>query len=127
MSSDRTEQAMLDYMRESHGGWPAVPHGSPASTALSSLLGVRGIPALVVVARDATVIAQQGRQDVLSLGSAAFAQWQQLAPLPLDCSVVELLRDNPPEVRTGAAEVLLRWVQFCLFQLVLLSVNHLII
>ena len=64
MSSDRSQADMMDYMRNTHADWLAIPFGSPAVQALSSHFGVRGIPALVVVGRDGAVI----RQEVMALG-----------------------------------------------------------
>lgn len=31
ISSDRTEEALFDYMTEAHGDWLAVPFGSPVA------------------------------------------------------------------------------------------------
>ena len=68
VSSDRSEQEMRSYLGESHGNWYALPHGSGEGQTLSGQFGVRGIPALVVVARDGTVISKDGRQEISSLG-----------------------------------------------------------
>ena len=68
MSSDRSQADMMDYMRNTHADWLAIPFGIPAVQALSSHFGVRGIPALVVVGRDGSIISQEGRQEVMSLG-----------------------------------------------------------
>ena len=78
VSSDRSEAEMLSYMRESHGDWLAVPHGSPEVAALSARFGVRGIPALVVVTRDGEEVTREGRQEVSSLGVSALAAWNQV-------------------------------------------------
>ena len=64
VSSDRSEDQQMQYMREAHGeavvvlvlvmmspwpgDWLAVPWGDPLVEALSSRFGVRGIPALKV-------------------------------------------------------------------------------
>ena len=78
VSSDRSEAEMLSYMRESHGDWLAVPHGSPEVAALSARFGVRGIPALVVATRDGEEVTREGRQEVSSLGVSALATWNQV-------------------------------------------------
>ena len=62
VSSDRSEQEMLSYMRESHGNWYALPHGASEAQTLSTQFGVRGIPALVVISGEGTVISRDGRQ-----------------------------------------------------------------
>ena len=80
ISSDRSEQEMLSYMRESHGPWPALPHSSPLGPRLNTEHGVSGIPALVVLARDGRVISRQGREDVMSLPPARCLQkWKNAA------------------------------------------------
>ena len=68
VSSDRSEQEMRSYLSESHANWYALPHGAPEGQALSGQFGVRGIPALVVVAGDGSVISKDGRQEISSLG-----------------------------------------------------------
>ena len=106
VSSDRSEQEMMSYLRESHGHWFALPHGAREAQSLSSQYGVRGIPALVVVAMDGTVVSKDGRQEVTSLGMSAFTQWESLAPADVDTSVVLMLRDNPEEVKRSACDIL---------------------
>ena len=78
VSSDRSQADMNTYMRESHGDWLALPHGSPEVSALSGMFGVRGIPALIVVTREGEVVTRDGRQDVMSLGASAFSTWNQV-------------------------------------------------
>ena len=70
MSSDRSQADMMDYMKESHADWLAVPFGSPCAQALSSQFGVRGIPALKVVGMDGSIISAEGRQEVMAMGEA---------------------------------------------------------
>ena len=106
VSSDRSEQEMMSYLRESHGNWYALPHGAGEAQSLSARYGVRGIPALVVVAMDGTVLSRDGRQEVASLGMSAFSQWESLAPADIDTSVVLMLRDNPEEVKRSACDIL---------------------
>jgi len=108
VSSDRTEQEFLSYMKESHGNWFGLVPGSPISQHLSSHFSVRGIPALKVIGLDGSVISEDGRQDVLSLGGNAFSQWERLAPQPIDTSIVNLLLDNDPSVKTDACDILVR-------------------
>ena len=85
VSSDRSEADMNTYMRESHGDWLALAHGSPEVSALSTKFGVRGIPALIVVTRDGERVRTDGRQDIMSLGASAFSTWN---PVITDKSVL---------------------------------------
>jgi len=108
VSSDRSQEDMANYMKESHADWLAVPFGSPANQVLSSHFGVRGIPAVKVVGRDGTTISAEGRQEVISLGVAAFKQWELLAPAEIDTSIVNLLRENTEDVKREAGEILVK-------------------
>ncbi len=112
VSSDRSLQDQLAYMRDAHGDWPAVPAASQLAQRLGASFGVRGIPALVVVsAADGAVITKEGRRDVMSMGAAAFAQWESQAGggvEDVDVSVVDMLADNPEEVKKEAGEILVK-------------------
>ena len=78
VSSDRTQSDMMDYMRESHADWLAVPFGSPGAQALSSQFGVRGIPALKVVGRDGSIISAEGREEVMAMGESQSVGYERL-------------------------------------------------
>ena len=80
VSSDQSEEAMLDYMKESHGDWLAVQFGDKTAEELSKKYGqqkkhqldlslafftdISGIPSLVVVKKDGTVVTHEGEEDV---------------------------------------------------------------
>jgi len=64
VSSDRSSEDMLNYMKESHGDWYAFEHGSKAGKKLKKKFNVEGIPSLVVLKPDGTVITEDGVQDV---------------------------------------------------------------
>ena len=68
VSSDKCQSDMINYMKESHADWLAIPFGSPVAQSLSSQFGVRGIPAVKVVARDGSIISAEGRQEVMAMG-----------------------------------------------------------
>ena len=68
VSSDRSQADMISYMSESHADWLAIPFGSPSVQTLSAHFGVRGIPALIVVGRDGSIISRDGRQEVMDMG-----------------------------------------------------------
>ena len=75
VSSDRSEGDMRGYMNESHGDWLSVPWGSPLASHLKSKYGVSGIPALIVVKKDGTIITRDGRSDVHRKGASAYNEW----------------------------------------------------
>eukprot|EP00091_Calanus_sinicus_P003562 TRINITY_DN13733_c0_g1_i2.p1 TRINITY_DN13733_c0_g1~~TRINITY_DN13733_c0_g1_i2.p1 ORF type:complete len:148 (-),score=72.75 TRINITY_DN13733_c0_g1_i2:130-528(-) len=60
VSSDQSEEAMADYMKESHGDWFAVPYGEKTAEELSKKYDIAGIPSLVVVKLDGTVVTEGG-------------------------------------------------------------------
>ena len=49
VSSDQSQKDMLSYMKESHGDWWAVEHGSATAEALSTHYKIRSIPTLIVL------------------------------------------------------------------------------
>lgn len=79
VSSDRSSADMLNYMKESHGDWYALKHGDELAQKLKSQFGISGIPTLVVVKGDGSVITLDGRSDVQTKGPAAFREWNAAA------------------------------------------------
>jgi hypothetical protein len=75
---DRSTEEFRRYFSELHGDWlaldPACEGGRIAT--LHELYGVRGIPSLVVVQGDGTVIDASARAQVESHGPAAFHKWR---------------------------------------------------
>ncbi|KFM74094.1 Nucleoredoxin-like protein 2, partial [Stegodyphus mimosarum] len=77
VSSDRSEDALFDYMNEAHGDWLAIPHGSNVAEQLKKKFNIQGIPTLVVIKKDGSVVTTNGRSDVEKKGSAAFKEWNK--------------------------------------------------
>lgn len=76
VSSDRSPEDMVSYMKGSHGDWLALEHGSEASQELKKKFQVTGIPTLVVVNKESgEVITQDGRAAVQSKGPVAVKDW----------------------------------------------------
>jgi len=75
VSSDQTQKDMKDYMKNAHGKWLAILHGSNLGPSLKSKFGVQGIPALVVCKYDGSVITKEGRADVQKSGPEGMKQW----------------------------------------------------
>jgi len=63
--------------KESHGDWFGVEHGSDVVDELSKKFGVSGIPYLVVLKSDGTVITKDGRSAVQRQGAAAIKTWKK--------------------------------------------------
>ena len=49
VSSDRSEDALFDYMNSTHGDWLALPFGSPVAEKLKESFNIQGIPSFIVV------------------------------------------------------------------------------
>merc|ERR1711879_340213 len=65
VSSDRSPEDMVSYMKESHGDWCGVEHNSALANDLKQKYGVQGIPMLVVVKKDGTLVTKDGRSHVM--------------------------------------------------------------
>ena len=76
VSSDRSPADMVSYMKESHGDWYALEHGSDIAQSLKQKFEVSGIPFLVVLKADGTLITKEGRAAVTSKGPAAVKDWK---------------------------------------------------
>ena len=77
VSSDESEDGLFSYMNEAHGDWLAVPFGSPIAEKLGEQFGIQGIPTLIVVKKDGTVVSTNGRADVEQKGANAFKEWMK--------------------------------------------------
>ena len=75
VSSDRSSADMLSYMKESHGDWYGVPHGDALTNELAQKFGVSGIPFLVVLKADGSLITKDGRSAVANKGPQAVKDW----------------------------------------------------
>lgn len=75
VSSDRSEDAMFEYMEELKMPWLAVDHKSSEADDLKEKYEVRGIPKLVIIDASGKLITADGRKDVQTLGSKAWKKW----------------------------------------------------
>ncbi|KAH7935875.1 hypothetical protein HPB52_014444 [Rhipicephalus sanguineus] len=80
VTADRTEEDMLRFMAHVHGPWYAVKFDDKEfRNALFDKYRVSGLPDLVVIKRDGTVITADGVADIKYDGSKAFAKWAAAA------------------------------------------------
>merc|ERR1712080_393549 len=78
VSSDRSPEDMLSYMKESHGDWVACQRNSAVANQIKQKYGVSGIPMLVVCKKDGTVVTKDGRGHVTSKSpKQAVAEWKK--------------------------------------------------
>lgn len=81
VSLDNSDREMKGYIREMKMKWLAIPGArSNEANSLASRFQVRGIPALVVLAPDGTVITPNGRDDVAASPDTALAKWKEKNP-----------------------------------------------
>ncbi len=76
VSADNSEKAKANYMKTYMMPWLAVKHQSIAANLLVKKMGVSGIPFLVILDPDGSVVTKDGRGDVDSMGSKAFLKWK---------------------------------------------------
>lgn len=76
VSSDKSADDMMKYMKESSMPWVAMPFGDPSGRALKRKLGIRGIPTLVVYDRNGKLVSSNARWDVVMLGAGALNAWR---------------------------------------------------
>tara|TARA_B100001057_G_scaffold382043_1_gene388012 strand:- start:187 stop:909 length:723 start_codon:yes stop_codon:yes gene_type:complete len=75
VSSDRSTDAQMGYMKETDMKWYTLELGSKEGNALKQKFGIRGIPALIIVSPDGETVTKNGRGDVSSNASGAIKAW----------------------------------------------------
>jgi len=78
VGADNSEKAQANYMKKYMMLWPAMKHQSIAANLLVKKMGVSGIPYLVILAPDGSVVTKDGRGDVDRMGDKAFLKWTNL-------------------------------------------------
>jgi nucleoredoxin len=76
VSADNSEKAQANYMKKYMMPWLAVRHQSIAANLLVKKMGVSGIPFLVILGPDGSVVTKDGRDDVNSMGNKALLKWK---------------------------------------------------
>lgn len=75
ISSDRDEPGMMDYFKNDHGDYLALPYSKRAEKAeISSMFGVEGIPTFIVVGPDGKTLSSNGRSKVMAGAEAVLKQ-----------------------------------------------------
>ena len=77
VSCDRNKIAMEQYMRQSSMPWLALPFDKELKRKISNEFSVRGIPKLIVLSPNGTVITSNARGDVTRYGAKAVDMWKK--------------------------------------------------
>jgi len=75
VSSDKSPDAQMGYMKETNMKWYTLPHRSSEANALNQKFAIRGIPALIIVSPDGETVTKNGRGDVNSNPGGAIKAW----------------------------------------------------
>jgi nucleoredoxin len=75
VSSDRTEQDMIGYMKEMDMPWLAVRFKSSEADDLKEKFNVRGIPFLAIINDKGETLSVNARSEVTSSGTSAYDRW----------------------------------------------------
>ena len=79
VSSDKTSEAMMNYMKKYSMPWLAVPFNDSQRSELKQEFNIRGIPTLIVLDSNGKIISTQARYEVNSRGTDAMKIWQRNA------------------------------------------------
>ena len=83
LSSDKTGDAMMAYMKKDAMPWLAIPYDHPKREELTKKLGVSGIPNLYLFDAQGKMISENARWDVVMLGKKAVQEWKKEDYKPL--------------------------------------------
>ncbi|KAH7970811.1 hypothetical protein HPB49_015809 [Dermacentor silvarum] len=75
VSSDRSEDEMNAFLNSTDENWPALPYGDKLQFALKARYKIAGIPALVVLRADGSLVCANGRPDIMAKSHLAFRDW----------------------------------------------------
>lgn len=81
VSLDKSQSEKKKYIREMDMKWLTIPGASSKEAdALAQQFEIRGIPALIVLAPDGTIVTSNGREDVMMSSETALRKWKEKDP-----------------------------------------------
>lgn len=81
VSLDNSEGEKKTYIREMEMKWLTLPGaGSKEAQTLARKFEIRGIPALIVLGPDGSVVTPNGREDVMIAPDKALQKWKEKDP-----------------------------------------------
>lgn len=83
VSLDKSQGDKKKYIEQMDMKWPSIP-GASSKTAdsLAQQFEISGIPALIILAPDGSVVTPQGREDVMMSSETALSKWKEKAKDP---------------------------------------------
>ena len=101
-SADYSKSDQLVYMNNKLMEFPSTECKTPASESLYSKYGVTGIPSLIIVSPDGSVISTNGRSEVTNNPDGALAEWKkQVADGSFASSSSELFTVSGNQLKTN--------------------------
>jgi nucleoredoxin len=83
VSLDNSQGDKKKYIKQMEMKWPSIPGaGSKTADSLAQQFEISGIPALIILAPDGSVVTSQGREDVMMSSETALSKWKEKAKDP---------------------------------------------
>lgn len=83
VSLDKSQGDKKKYIKQMEMKWPSIPGaGSKTADSLAQQFEISGIPALIILAPDGSVVTSQGREDVMMSSETALSKWKEKAKDP---------------------------------------------
>lgn len=83
VSLDNSEREKRKYIKRMDMKWLSIPGAqSKEADALAQQFEIRGIPSLIILAPDGSVVTPHGREDVMMSSETALSKWKEKAKDP---------------------------------------------
>ena len=83
VSLDKSQGDKKKYIEQMEMKWLSIPGASSkAADSLAQQFEISGIPALIILAPDGSVVTAQGREDVMMSSETALSKWKEKAKDP---------------------------------------------
>ena len=81
VSLDKSQGEKKKYIKQMEMKWLTIPGaGSKVADALAQQFDVGGIPALIILAPDGSIVTSKGREDVMMSSETALSKWKKNDP-----------------------------------------------
>ena len=81
VSLDKSQGEKKKYIKEMEMKWLTIPGASSkVADALAQQFDISGIPALIILAPDGSIVTSSGREDVMMSSESALSKWKKKDP-----------------------------------------------